>query len=261
VHSQQSVKLALQYNITDRWKVSASMPYNFSFDNREGHTHQGDYKEIHNYGNVRGVGDATFIGSYQWLRDNKKGWQFSTGLGIKAPTGQTEVLSSTGIGLPPHLEPGTGSWDPVATLSVKKLMKQWTLTGDVFGKVATTANQHNMGDYVSGTATAFWQAWENEDRLVSSLVLVGALQSDFNSKMKMPQNHIHTSSSDTIPDSPITTFENSGFTRIFISGGTLISLGKHFTIPCSFSIPVYQHLNGHQVKMQWKSTLGFTINF
>src|SRR5678810_635680 len=61
VRSQQSVKLALQYNITDRWKVSASLPYNFSSDNREGHTHQGDYKEVHYYGNVRGLGDATFI--------------------------------------------------------------------------------------------------------------------------------------------------------------------------------------------------------
>src|SRR5437868_5688443 len=40
VHSQQNTKLALQYNITDRWKVSASLPYNFSYDNHEGHTHQ-----------------------------------------------------------------------------------------------------------------------------------------------------------------------------------------------------------------------------
>src|SRR6185295_20212158 len=73
VHSQQSVKLALQYNITDRWKVSALVPYNFSFDNREGHTHQGNYKEVHFYGNVRGVGDATFIATYRWLE--KKDWQ------------------------------------------------------------------------------------------------------------------------------------------------------------------------------------------
>ena len=258
VSSQQNVKLALQYNLTDRWKVSASMPYNLSFDNREGHTHQGDYKEIHNYANVRGAGDATFIGSYEWLK--KRGWQFSTGIGIKAPTGQTQVVSSNNIGLPPHLEPGTGSWDPVAMLNLKKLVKQWTLTGDVFAKIATTANQHNMGDYVSGTATALWKAWQQDDQLVSSLVLVGALQSDFNSKMKMPQNHLHTSSSDTILNPPITTFENSGFIRIFVSVGTLISLGKHFTIPFSFSVPVYQHLNGYQVKMQWKSTLGFTVN-
>lgn len=259
VHSQQSVKLALQYNITDRWKVSASIPYNFSFDNREGHTHQGDYKEVHDYANVRGVGDATFIGSYQWVE--KKGWQFSTGIGIKAPSGQTQVVSSNNIGLPPHLEPGTGSWDPVATLTVKKVVKQWTLSGDVFGKVATTANQHNMGDYVSGTATAFWQAWQKADHTVSTLTFFGAVQSDFNSKMTMPQNHIHTGTSDTVANAPIATFENSGFTRIFISGGTLVSLGKHFTIPFSISVPVYQHLNGYQVKMQWKSTLGFTINF
>src|ERR1041385_4155834 len=52
VRSQQNVKIALQYNVTDRWKVSASIPYNFSYDNREGHTHEGDYKEVHYYGNV-----------------------------------------------------------------------------------------------------------------------------------------------------------------------------------------------------------------
>lgn len=259
VRSQQSVKLALQYNITDRWKVSASIPYNFSFDNREGHTHQGDYKEVHNYGNVHGVGDATFIASYQWLE--KKDWQFSTGIGIKAPTGQTQVVSSNNTGLPPHLEPGTGSWDPVATLTVKKRVKPWTFTGDVFGKIATTANQHNMGDYVSGTLTAFCEVLQKPDQVVSSITLFGAMQSDFNSEMKMPQNHIHTGTGDPIDNEPITTFANSGFTRIFISGGALVSLGKYFTIPFSISLPVFQHLNGYQVKMQWKSTLGFTINF
>jgi hypothetical protein len=258
VKSQQSMKLALQYNITDRLKVNASIPYNFSFDNREGHTHEGDHTEIHNYADVRGLGDATFLGSYQWLGDNQKGWQFSTGLGIKAPTGQTEVLSSTNVGVPEHLQPGTGSWDPVATVSVKKQVRQWMFTGDVFGKIATTAKDHNMGDYLSGTAAAFWKAWQKDDQVVSSVVLVGALQSEFSSKMRMPPNHIHNGS-DT--DAPLMAFENSGFTRIFISGGTLVSLGKHFTIPFSISVPVYQHLNGYQVKMQWKSTLGLSLNF
>jgi hypothetical protein len=148
----------------------------------------------------------------------------------------------------------------VATVSVKKLVKQWTFIGDVFGKIATMANQHNMGDYVSGMVTAFWNPLQHDDHLISSVTFFGAAQSDWNSKMKMPQNHIHTSGSDTVPVI-IATFENSGFTRIFISGGTLISLGKYFTIPLSISLPVFQHLNGYQVKMQWKSTLGLTINF
>jgi len=169
-------------------------------------------------------------------------------------------LSSTNIGVPEHLQPGTGSWDPVATMSLKKQVRQWMFTWDVFGKIATTAHQHNMGDYISGTASAFWKAWQKDDQLVSSLVLVGALQSDFNSKMRMPVNHIHDGS-DTSSDAPLVTFDNSGFSHIFISGGTLVSLGKHFTIPFSISVPVYQHLNGYQVRMQWKSTLGLSLNF
>ena len=150
VQSQQSFKLGLQYNISERWRVSAAIPYNLSFDNREGHTHDDLIPEIHNYGNVFGLGDATFIGSYEWLPENKHGWEFSTGLGIKTPTGQTQVYGTTNTGLPPHLEPGTGSWDPAALAHVQKEIEQWTFSGDVFGKVATTANDHNMGNYLSG---------------------------------------------------------------------------------------------------------------
>ncbi|MFI5135526.1 MAG: hypothetical protein ACHQD9_06710, partial [Chitinophagales bacterium] len=260
VHSQQSVSMGLQYNITDRWRVSATMPYDFSFDNREGHTHSDTYTEVHDYGDVDGWGDATFIGSYDWLPSTPEGWQLSTGLGIKAPTGQTQVVSSNGVVVDPHLQPGTGSWDPVAMVRVKKPIKQWTFTGDVYGKIATTANDHNMGDYVSGTVSSSWKWWEKPDQLFSSLSLFGAVQSDFNTKMMMPMDHNHSGASDTTSNIVITTFDNSGFTRIFISGGTYISIGKHVTIPLSISVPVFQHLNGYQVKMQWKSAVGIQVN-
>jgi len=257
VTSQQSFRLGAQYNFTDRWKVAMAMPYNLSFDNREGHTHEENHKEIHNYGNDFGYGDATLLGKYRWLKLDDNSWSLETGLGIKMPTGETNTASSNSIVVPLHLQPGTGSWDPVASVQVRKTVNRWIFSEDVYTKIATTAKEHNMGDYVTGTTTASYQVTSTKKEQSVKVLLLGGVQVEYNSKMKMPIDHVH--GTETMTDTPVP-FDNSGFTRLLFSAGTLIYAGKHFTIPVSFSLPVYEHLNGYQVSMKWKTMAGLNIN-
>lgn len=257
VNSQQSFKAGLQYNLTDRLRLSAVMPYNLSYDNREGMVHTSTHTMVNDYGNVHGFGDVTVFAKYQWLKSNN--WSLETGLGLKLPIGQTNTSTSTGLVAPPHLQPGTGSWDPVASLQVRRMWGRWLISEDVFGKIATTANDHNMGNYVGATTSVNYQLIRQSASKNTGLALLGGALVEYNSKMKMPVNHNH--GGDPVPDQEIVPFDNSGFTRIIAISGIVISPGKHFNVPLTCSVPVFEEYNGHQVSMKWKASAGFNVSF
>jgi hypothetical protein len=257
VSSQQIIQLAIRYNLTNRIQLSAILPYNLSFDNREGHTHSNNIAGIHDYGNVYGIGDATCLSSYEWLLNNKTGWSFSTGIGIKIPTGQTNAVSTYNAVVPLHLQPGTGSWDPIIILESSKNLNRFTIEGDAFAKIATTAKDHYMGNYLNSSATLFLQCIKKPNHPFSSLQLLASLQFDYNSKMKMPVDHVHIGET-TIQ---IQDFENSGGWHLFFSTGFMASFGKHVTIPFTFAVPICQNLNGYQVKMESKGSVGIIVNY
>lgn len=248
VTSQHTVRLGVQYNITDRLRAGVTMPYSFSFDNREGMVHGGTHVMVNHYENIAGFGDATLIARYQWL--NNENWNLETGLGMKFPTGQTNTTSSNGLTVPQHLQPGTGSWDPVATLQVRREWDRWSVSEDVFGKLATTANDHNMGDYIGATTSANYRLIQQSETKKTGLAIFGGALVEYNSKMEMPPNHHH--GSDPGGSQEIVPFDNSGFTRIMVLAGVVVYAGSRLSIPLNFSLPAYEHYNGYQVSMKWK---------
>lgn len=255
LNSQQSFQLGLQYCISNRFRLSAAMPYNLSFNNREGHAHGTSHKEVHDYGEVNGYGDATLQGRYQWINNPK--WLLETGLGLKFPTGQTNTVSSNRIIVPQHLQPGTGSWDPLASLLVRRKMNRLMISEDVFLKLATTAKEHKMGDYLSATTSCSYQLHRTGSSQRFSATLLGGLQAEFNEKMKMPVEHVH--GSDPAAENELAPFPNSGFFRVNATAGAAISVGEHFSIPLSFSLPLYEDYGGYQVTMKWKTMAGLNI--
>src|SRR3546814_18472905 len=60
----------------------------------------------------QGVGDFTVFGRYTAYEFNARGQTFRIApfLGVKAPTGDSQVRDGLGR-LPPPLQPGSGSWD------------------------------------------------------------------------------------------------------------------------------------------------------
>jgi hypothetical protein len=258
VTSQHSTRAGLFYQFARRWSAEAAMFYNFSADNREGTVHGGEHKNVQSYGNISGLGDATAVVSYRWINNSGQGWVAETGLGVKAPTGQTEAKSSNNLVAPLHLQPGTGSWDPVATVRVQKNFSRWRFTEFLFAKAATTAKEHNMGNYFSAASTAMWDVLPTADARKHGVGLTGTLLAEHNTKMKMPLHHEHGESSE---NARLEVYENSGFTRILLSAGAVANLNNNFSIPLGLHIPVYQHQNGSQVPLEWKITAGLNVSF
>lgn len=262
VASQWSVKGSIYYGISDRISASFVLPYNSSFENKEGHYHINDIAEIHSYGNIRGMGDGSMLVNYQLLPKNKKGWNAYAGAGLKIPTGKTDAASTYEVVLPVHLQPGTGSWDPIAQVSANKKWTRFTLGSTFFARIATTALEHNMGDYFRTSADASYALIPASDKFLTSLIISCGLVADHNTMMKIAGAHNHDGSV-TISDSTaaMITFPNSGFTRLIAQAGISCILAKHLAIPLQFSAPFWQHLDGHQPSLQWTASAGLNYTF
>lgn len=261
VKSQWTAKVSLAYGITSRLSAAVSLPYNYSSDNLEGHYHVTGVTEIHTYGSIRGAGDGTLLFNYQFINDEEKGWKAYAGAGIKVPTGKTDAPSTYDVVLPVHLQPGTGSWDPLLQATVAKTINRWMLQSQAFVKIATTALDHNMGDYYRLEANVSYECWKDK-KIISSLNATGGLALDHNAKMKFAEGHDHGGGTVTSDSSgALIPFENSGFTRLMIQAKVLCILPGHFSVPLQVAAPLVQELGGTQAALQWTASAGINYSF
>jgi hypothetical protein len=263
VASQWSVKGSIAYGITRRWYVAATLPYNHSSGNKEGHFHEVGHTEIHDYGQIRGLGDGTLTATYQFIDKKEKGWKAFVGGGIKIPTGKTNAYSTYAVVLPVHLQPGTGSWDPLLNASLQKTINKFILSADVNFKWATSAKGHNMGNYGrAGLAANYELMPSNTKSLLQSLKCSAGVYTDYNASMKITATEDGQHDHDTTLSEGETMIDpNTGFRRLFATAGASMMVGPHVYIPVSFSVPIVQHLNGYQAKNQLTASIGISIIF
>ena len=74
-------------------------------------------------GPVSGLGDITLMGLYRIYRDReiRPTEAVTVGFGLKTPTGSNTEISDTGSLVHAHMQPGTGSWDPLVSLIYTKM--------------------------------------------------------------------------------------------------------------------------------------------
>ncbi|MBX7109074.1 MAG: hypothetical protein K1X61_10545 [Chitinophagales bacterium] len=262
VKAQSSIKGMISYGISKRMSLTASLPFNLSIDNKEGHFHpEESAAEIHTYGNIDGIGDGVISVSYTFIDNREKGWKAFAGAGIKMPTGKTDAYSTYAVVLPVHLQPGTGSWDPLLNVAVQKQLKKWLFISDTHVKVATTAKEHNMGTYVNTKITAGYDLLEQENRKILPLLRCTAgFSGDYNAAMRMivSESHQHGADSTAVPGSLVSD-PNTGFTRLFANASITAFITDRLYFPVSFSLPLAQALNGHQARIKSTAILGISF--
>ena len=260
VASQWTASGTVMYGISKKFAARLSLPYNYSTQNLEGHLHTDELTEIHTYGSIRGVGDGSVFLNYQFLDKSEKGWKAFVGAGIKIPTGTTSALSTYNVVLPVHLQPGTGSWDPIVQVAAEKKWNRFGVQSQLFGRLATTALEHNMGDYARVDVNALYDVIPSPKKVLTALSISGGLIADHNAKMKFAEDHDHDgTSSGHDTSSALITFPNSGFTRLFAQATVKCTIAKHVIVPLQFSVPVWQDLGGHQASLQWTASVGLFI--
>lgn len=262
VGSQGSLRGSLSYGLGKRSVLTAMFPYNFSAENREGHYHlEEQAAEIHNFGSIRGAGDAVLAFSYRLLDDQQRGWRAMAGAGIKMPTGTTDAFSTYAVVLPVHLQPGTGSWDPVIAANIQKSYGKLMLQSDARFRIATTAKDHNMGNYASAGILAGYEIISRPlQHVVPSIICSGGLTLDHNAPMRimLSDEHLHGVDSTASPGKLIAD-PNSGFTRLSVNATINAYITRSIFIPLTFSVPLVQQLRGYQSASRFTASAGISF--
>jgi len=111
VHSIDKItntSLSLLYGATENISITARLPYIKRENIRESEIEDGA-PEAHTHGDSSGVGDLVLLGQYRVMR--RASSDVSILLGIKAPTGETDVKDDDGARFETEFQPGSGSWD------------------------------------------------------------------------------------------------------------------------------------------------------
>lgn len=146
-----AVELRGQFWLSQRISMVASVPLVNNYQAVDHITHA----------DVMALGDPIVMGRYELL--NNAGCQDSTavrhrltvGAGAKLPLGRHDV-EQYGEMLDADLQPGTGTWDALASLEFQMRGPRWGMYVGTMGRYnGTMANGHRFGHSASGTAEVF----------------------------------------------------------------------------------------------------------
>ncbi|MCI5055250.1 MAG: transporter [Flavobacteriales bacterium] len=98
-----SALLELNYGFSQRISLTALLSGVYQIRNN-------NIINVDNTTVVSGMGDLVLLPKYNWVPPGKS-YLISSGVGIKIPTGRSDIQDEQGIDLPIDLQPGTGAWD------------------------------------------------------------------------------------------------------------------------------------------------------
>jgi hypothetical protein len=171
VHSAatiNNVSLNAAWGLTDNLTVGFNLPQVMRTNIREGAHHladaghddhdasgheepdehtEDDVHEISQLGDASGLGDLTTYGQYRFVGAEDTSLHASILLGLKAPTGTTDVTNDEGYRFESEHQPGSGSWDVLAGLAVTRQWTNVTLDSNILYAFAGEGSQDsNLGD-------------------------------------------------------------------------------------------------------------------
>lgn len=230
----------LAYGVTGDFTLFGMLPY---LDKRLDLTQAGQRMSL----DASNFGDLTVLGRYTVFQQNAPGQSFRVApfVGIKAPTGQDDAANAQGR-LPMPLQPGSGSWDPLAGVVATYQTLDYEFDVAATYKRNNTANDFKFGDTAELDASWQYRLWPRALRAGVPGFLYGVLEA----------NLIHEARNRMSG----TADPNSGGTTLFLSPG-LQFVTKTWVIEGALQLPVVQNLNGAAVKTRYALTFGFRLNF
>ncbi len=245
---QPSVFVA--YGLTDDLTFGMKVPYVI----RTGVRSPDEENDVVNkLGDPSGFGDVSIFGQYRFFHsaDNLNHAAFT--LGLKTPTGETNMMSKLGSAFETHHQPGSGSWNPSAGISFTRMMGSFSFDTNVLYTVATRGAQGtDMGDnfgYNLALSYAFGAPARNASFSSSNNAPWTAVL-ELNGER---QDHQNTTG--------LGNDFNSGGDVVYISPGIRYAGGKHWNTALSIGTPIVQDLNGYQTPAEYRITYRFVVAF
>ena len=202
---------------------------------------------------VSGLGDVTLTGYYNiWQdRDVKPTMALTFGAGVKFPTGSSTV-SQDGKRIHAHMQPGTGSWDPLLSLSFMDMISpKFLLQADVNYRVA---NKNSLGYSYGDTAAVNANLNYNVANYMNVSLGAGYFHSE---QADDPNNKYNGQNPHRLTDYVGYTGEDS----VWITPGVAVIPFPGAAIDLKFSYPVYYHVPDIEQVTDWRLTAGISYSF
>lgn len=214
------------------------------------HFHGDGEWEGHAMNPVNNIGDITVMGLYRPYVQSENGVTdtLSVGLGLKTPTGSYTEKTSNGY-VHAHMQPGTGSWDPLLSIIYTKMMDPFLLQADAAYQLATRNPEgYRFGDSFTVTLTGKYKAAEKLNATAGMTYLHVNKADDLDGKYTNMMS---------LMDDPA----NTGGDSLWLSPGIQIIPLKNSLLDLKVQLPVWERVNGIQLVSTYRILAGFSYSF
>jgi hypothetical protein len=231
----------LDYNWASGWGLSAVVPV---VRRDHEHIHHHDGEAITEQWGFTELGDIRIAGRYQiplGKADPTRTQTLGFLLGLKLPTGKTDVTNAEGELAERSLQPGTGTTDPLIGAYYQIQLPAHALSFFAQGAYAAPLNSYD--DYrPGGRLTLDLGARYQLNPQLALLLQLNALWRG------------RDSGNQAEPD-------DSGGQYYFISPGASATLSRNVQLFVLAQLPIYQYVNGVQLTADWGVTGGVGVRF
>ena len=225
--SEQRLVLGWNYGLRPRVTVGALLPV-VDPESRSNTTTLGD----------SGIGDLAAFGKLRLYTSDsyRRSYNLSLVAGVETPTGRTGLVGP---------QPGSGSWDPFAAFAFTDSIRRWRFDAQVFYKWNTEGtDSYADSDVFSLGVTAAYRYLHRPYPGVSN-----------NAKLGLLWKEEGRASSHGVAD------PDSGSHQLILRPG----LGFHpipaIDLSIRVDIPIYQHFEGEQLGLDYRTILAFGYRF
>lgn len=242
--------LTAAYGFSREFAAFVSIPY---IRNTMDMTHlHGDGEwEGHTMDPVSGIGDITVMGLYRPYVRSENGITdtISIGAGVKTPSGSSTVKTSGGSYVHAHMQPGTGSWDPIVSVIYSRSMNPFVLQADATYQASTrNSGGYEFGDSLSANLSGKYIA-------VPNLNIAGGL-TYLHVDRANDRDGKYTNLA-SLMDDPA----NTGGDSLWFSPGLQLLPFENSLIDLKVQLPVWERVSGIQLVSGYRVLLGFSYSF
>jgi hypothetical protein len=262
VHSmddQSFLYLSAGYGVTGDLTLAAQIPYVWRRGIREGTVDDAGAAGVGVLGDSEGIGDLSLVAQYRFLRQERSGVDVAALVGLRIPTGNTQVKDNDGVRFETEFQPGSGAWDPVVGVALSRRWDSLSLDASVLYQIATKGSQEtNLGDSLNFGA-AVSRRW---------IPAHGQSHDGDAPHDAAPEGHHTHVAWDFILEATGEWKQrqtvqgvqdpNSGGTLLMLSPGARVNVHERWSVVLSGGIPVIQNLNGRQDETRYRVILGIS---
>lgn len=236
----QALFATVDYNFASGFGMSAVIPM---IDREHEHIHNHLGTPIPEEWNYTRLGDIRLTGRYQFDvgRNPEHQHLFGVMLGVKLPTGATDITNDDGDAAERSLQPGTGTTDPLIGAYYQMHFPAHGLSLFTQATYAWALNDHD--EFKPGKRVTF------DAGVRYALTYRVSLLLQLNTQWKG-----RDSGAQAEPD-------DSGGTFVFLSPGVSVNFGRTLQLFGLLQLPVYQNVNGLQLTSDWGATAGIGYRF